>query len=77
MLRNKLQQAVITFIVSQLASQEDLNELQKAFKALDINKNGVLTRDDLLVSYKELLNSYFVKKLFPILILMLLYLQKC
>lgn len=53
----KLQQAVITFIVSQLASQEDLNELQKAFKALDINKTGVLTKEDLLVGYRDLLGD--------------------
>lgn len=53
----KLQQAVITFIVSQLASQEDLNELQKAFKALDRNKSGVLTKEDLLAGYKDLLGD--------------------
>jgi len=32
----KLQQAVITFIVSQLASKEEMEELQKAFKALNL-----------------------------------------
>lgn len=53
----KLQQAAITFIVSQLASKEEMDELQKAFKALDINKSGVLSREELLIGYKELMGD--------------------
>ena len=40
-----MQQAAITFIVSQLASNEEMMELQKTFKALDINNDGKLSRD--------------------------------
>lgn len=53
----KLQQAAITFIVSQLASKEHIDELQKAFKALDINKTGVLSREELLIGYRQLMGD--------------------
>lgn len=53
----KLQQAAITFIVSQLASKEEMDQLQKAFKALDINKTGVLSREELLIGYRQLMGD--------------------
>jgi len=53
----KLQQAAITFIVSQLASKEQMEELQKAFKALDISKTGVLSREELLIGYRQLMGD--------------------
>ena len=53
----KLQQAAITFIVSQLASKEHIDELQRAFKALDINKTGVLSREELLIGYRQLMGD--------------------
>ncbi len=53
----KLQQAAITFIVSQLASKEQMDELQRAFKALDINKTGVLSREELMIGYKQLMGE--------------------
>lgn len=53
----KLQQAAITFIVSQLASKEEMDQLQKAFKALDLNKTGVLSRDELLIGYRQLMGD--------------------
>lgn len=53
----KLQQAAITFIVSQLASKEQMDELQKAFKALDISKTGVLSREELMIGYRQLMGD--------------------
>jgi len=53
----KLQQAAITFIVSQLASKEEMDQLQKAFKALDLNKTGVLSKEELLIGYKQLMGD--------------------
>jgi calcium-dependent protein kinase len=53
----KLQQAAITFIVSQLASKDQMEELQKAFKALDITKSGSLSREELLIGYRELMGD--------------------
>ena len=34
-----------------------MDELQKAFKMLDINKKGVLTRDELVLGYRELMGD--------------------
>eukprot|EP00343_Euplotes_focardii_P006815 CAMPEP_0205822176 /NCGR_PEP_ID=MMETSP0206-20130828/11273_1 /ASSEMBLY_ACC=CAM_ASM_000279 /TAXON_ID=36767 /ORGANISM="Euplotes focardii, Strain TN1" /LENGTH=287 /DNA_ID=CAMNT_0053118215 /DNA_START=725 /DNA_END=1589 /DNA_ORIENTATION=+ len=53
----KLQQAAITFIVSQLASKEQMDELQLAFKALDISKTGVLSKEELLIGYRQLMGD--------------------
>ena len=46
-----MQQAAMTFIVSQLANKEELHELQKAFQTLDKNSDGKLTRAELLEGY--------------------------
>ena len=48
-----MQQAAITFIVSQLASKEEMQELQQAFKALDKNSDGKLSRDELIEGYRK------------------------
>lgn len=53
----KLQQAAINFIVSQLATKEEVDELKKAFKALDINKNGIITRTELIAGYKLMMGD--------------------
>jgi len=53
----KLQQAAIAFIVSQLASKEQMHDLQKAFKHLDVNKTGVLTKEELKIGYKEFIGD--------------------
>jgi len=53
----KMQQAAITFIVSQLASKEDMNELHKAFKALDKNSDGKLSREELVEGYKQIMGE--------------------
>jgi len=50
----KLQQAAITFIVSQLAQKEETVELQKAFKALDKNSDGKLNREELIEGYRRI-----------------------
>lgn len=49
----KMQQAAITFIVSQLASKEELSELRSAFQALDLDNNGKLSRDELVAGYRH------------------------
>ena len=48
----KLQQAAITFIVSQLASKEEMTELQRAFQALDLNADGKLSREELVIGFR-------------------------
>lgn len=53
-IEKKLQQATITYLVSQLAQKEDLAELQKAFKALDKNSDGKLSREELIDGYRTI-----------------------
>lgn len=53
-IEKKLQQATITYLVNQLAHKEDLVELQKAFKALDKNSDGKLSRDELIEGYRKI-----------------------
>ena len=52
--QQKLQEAVITFIVGQLASKEDMIDLQKAFKVLDTDNDGTLSRAELTVGLQKL-----------------------
>ena len=51
--QQKLQEAVITFIVGQLAQKEDMIDLQRAFKVLDTNNDGTLSKAKLSVGYKK------------------------
>lgn len=51
--RNKLKQAILTFIVTQMTSQAEKDELQKTFQSLDKDSNGVLTKDELIEGYKK------------------------
>jgi calcium-dependent protein kinase len=47
-----LQIAAITFIVNQLSTSEDINELQIAFKALDLNMDAKLSLEEVKLGYK-------------------------
>lgn len=38
----------MTFIVSQITTQQERDELQKTFQSLDKDGNGILTRDELV-----------------------------
>ncbi len=40
--------------MTQLASKDEMVELQQAFKALDKNSDGKLSREELLDGFKEL-----------------------
>lgn len=48
----KLQEAVINFIVNQLATKEDTVDIKKVFNQLDINKNGELCREEIMAGFK-------------------------
>jgi len=56
-LEQKLQQATLTYIVSQLISKEEMQELQAAFKALDTNSDGKLQREELIEGYKKIMGD--------------------
>lgn len=49
----KLKQATYAFIGSQLVLKEEKKKIDELFRALDLNSNGVLTREEVRVGYKE------------------------
>lgn len=55
--KNKLKQAILSFIATQVVTQQDKDDLQKAFKALDKDSDGKLTRDELIEGYLKLYNN--------------------
>jgi calcium-dependent protein kinase len=52
--QNKLKQATCAFIAGQLVLKEEKQKIDELFRALDINSNGRLTKDDVRIGYKEL-----------------------
>lgn len=55
----KLQQAALTYIVSQLVTNKEKEELQSTFIALDKDKDGRLAKEDLIKGYKEMFGEGF------------------
>ena len=53
----KLQQAVCTFMVSQMASKEEMEQLQKAFSSLDKDSDGKLSKEELLIGFTEIMGA--------------------
>ena len=49
----KLKQAALTYIASQLISKSEQERLAKIFKALDENGDGQLSKDEILGGYEE------------------------
>lgn len=52
---NRLRRAVVAFIAAQLLSTDTTSELAAAFKALDVNHDGRLSRDEILTGYKAIM----------------------
>lgn len=53
--KTRFRHAIIAFIASQITSKEDNEELEKAFKSLDTDGNGVLSREELVVGYQKMM----------------------
>jgi len=53
----KLQVAVLTFVASQLSSNQEREALKKVFNSFDKNNDGQLSREELILGYTELLGS--------------------
>ena len=68
--KNKLKQAILAFIATQVVSQADKDDLQKAFKALDKDSDGKLTREELIEGFTSFIIwikfTYFLKRVFEI-----------
>ena len=52
--KQKLQEAVINFVVHELASKEDMAELLKAFQVLDVDNDGELSKAELTAGYAKI-----------------------
>mmetsp|Transcript_33829 Transcript_33829/g.32943 ORF Transcript_33829/g.32943 Transcript_33829/m.32943 type:complete len:178 (-) Transcript_33829:46-579(-) len=50
----KLQQAALTFIVCNLSTKKEQEELYKSFKTLDKNGDGKISKDELFEGYKQI-----------------------
>ncbi|CAB9517753.1 MAP kinase-activated protein kinase 2 (Fragment) [Seminavis robusta] len=66
--QNKLKQATCAFIASQLVLKEEKKRIDELFRALDINNNGKLSKEDVQTGYKEVfgkeLNPAMVEAMF-------------
>lgn len=50
---SKLKQAALAFIASHLTQDDEKRDLDKIFKAIDINGDGNLSKDEVLAGYEE------------------------
>ena len=50
-----LKEAVMRFIVSRVVKEQEINELSESFLALDLNKDGVISYDELLDGYRRIM----------------------
>ena len=48
----QLQEVVISYLVTHYADDEDKEELLKAFKAVDVDQDGKITREELYNAFK-------------------------
>eukprot|EP00919_Chromeraceae_sp_WS-2016_P039003 GHVR01093141.1.p1 GENE.GHVR01093141.1~~GHVR01093141.1.p1 ORF type:complete len:523 (+),score=141.90 GHVR01093141.1:84-1652(+) len=49
-----VQQAALTFIASQMTSKEEREMLTRAFQELDVNGDGMLSKDEIITGWKKL-----------------------
>jgi calcium-dependent protein kinase len=52
-LKTKMQRAIYYFIINHLTCQADRNDLDKAFKALDLNQDGVISKHEIIIGLKK------------------------
>lgn len=53
----KLQDATWAFLVNYMSTKDEKNELMKVFQSLDLNKDGKLSREELVIGYQKILNA--------------------
>eukprot|EP01016_Furgasonia_blochmanni_P037415 TRINITY_DN4407_c0_g1_i32.p1 TRINITY_DN4407_c0_g1~~TRINITY_DN4407_c0_g1_i32.p1 ORF type:complete len:571 (-),score=146.77 TRINITY_DN4407_c0_g1_i32:253-1965(-) len=52
----KLQQAMWVFLTSFLSSKEEKRELMQLFNQLDLNGDGVISKEELILGYRKIMN---------------------
>ncbi|CAD8066872.1 unnamed protein product [Paramecium sonneborni] len=55
--KSKFKQAVLTFMATQIITQQEQDELNKTFKAIDKNGDGKLSRQELIDGYTQVTNN--------------------
>ena len=50
---NQLHKSIYYFIVNQMISKEEKTQLMKIFKELDTNKDGVLSKEELIRGFEN------------------------
>jgi Ca2+-binding EF-hand superfamily protein len=59
---SKIKQAVISYIIHHLASYDDLDDLELAFRQIDMNKNGGIDYDELVSVCLDVYGELFKKE---------------
>ncbi len=54
-----MKQATLTFLTHHLASKQELADLTRAFKEMDANGNGTLSKEEMMQAYKMLMGEAF------------------
>ncbi|KRX03976.1 Protein kinase-like domain [Pseudocohnilembus persalinus] len=57
--KGKLQSALLTFIVNQLVTNQQKEDLLETFKQLDANNDGVLSREELIQGFQNMYNDKY------------------
>ena len=47
-----MQEAIWLFLVNYLSTKEEKNELLKTFQALDLNGDGQISKEELIIGFK-------------------------
>jgi calcium-dependent protein kinase len=53
-IKQKMQQAALTYMANHLVSESELKTLNNVFKQLDVDNNGKLSKQELLEGYKDI-----------------------
>jgi calcium-dependent protein kinase len=56
--KNALQQITLSYIVSQLVTRDEINEIRKMFQAIDKNGDGKLSKNELQDAYDNFPNNF-------------------
>jgi calcium-dependent protein kinase len=61
--KNKFKQAIMTYIATQVVSQQEKEELMKSFKSLDKDSDGKITRQELIEGFNNQKKDLYLLKI--------------